>query len=304
VRTLKTTEAAALLNVSANTLRAWEARFDYPRPLRTRGGHRLYPYAEIDALRRALHDGLSAASAASRAQETLTADLRGLISALLSFSRTSADAQMDASLALKPIERSIEDLLLAALDELLRRRGRTSTAWAFASDWACDWLRRAQRVVGPPEAAATVVIADGTERTDPATPHLRALEFFCAQRGAETLTLPARAMTGLSDAVSSVCPDALVIVGDGPDRDAAARWIYAVKSTIGLRPTAVYRCSRPPLKGSPGVRLDDRASGAQRQLFELIRETNEPVTGSELAEKNGHVDPAARNGTSRRTTAF
>jgi MerR family transcriptional regulator, light-induced transcriptional regulator len=52
MRTLKTTEAAALLNVSANTLRGWEQRFDFPRPLRTRGGHRLYAYAETSRPRR------------------------------------------------------------------------------------------------------------------------------------------------------------------------------------------------------------------------------------------------------------
>ena len=35
VRTLKTSEAASVLNVSPNTLRAWERRFGYPKPQRT-----------------------------------------------------------------------------------------------------------------------------------------------------------------------------------------------------------------------------------------------------------------------------
>jgi DNA-binding transcriptional MerR regulator len=297
MRTLKTSEAAAILNVSSNTLRAWERRFDYPRPQRSQGGHRLYPYAEIDALRRALCDGLSAESAASRAQDILTSDVRGLISALLSFSRTSADAQMDASLALKPIERSVQDLLLAALDELLRRRGRTSTAWAFASDWGCDWLRRAQRVVSPPEASTTVIIADGAGGTDPVTPHIRALEFFLAQRGAEVLTVPARAMSGLSDAVTSVCPNGLVFAGGDADRDTVARWMYAVKSAIGPRPAAFYRYARPPLNGACGIPIDDCASTAQRQLFDLIRRANGVAPGIEqVAGLNGHSATAAQNG--------
>ena len=51
VRTLKTSEAAALLNVSPNTLRAWERRFGYPQPQRSPGKHRLYTHGEVAALR-------------------------------------------------------------------------------------------------------------------------------------------------------------------------------------------------------------------------------------------------------------
>ena len=69
VRTLKTSEAAALLNVSPNTLRAWERRFGYPRPQRSPGQHRLYTHGEVAALRDALQDGLSISSAVSRARE-------------------------------------------------------------------------------------------------------------------------------------------------------------------------------------------------------------------------------------------
>ena len=57
VRTLKTSEAAAVLNVSPNTLRAWERRFGYPKPQRTAGKHRLYTHGEVAALRDALQEG-------------------------------------------------------------------------------------------------------------------------------------------------------------------------------------------------------------------------------------------------------
>ena len=39
-------EAATLLNVSANTLRSWEQRFSFPTPQRSPGMHRLYLHAE------------------------------------------------------------------------------------------------------------------------------------------------------------------------------------------------------------------------------------------------------------------
>ena len=56
MRFLKTSEAAALLNVSPNTLRAWERRFGYPKPQRSPGRHRLYTHGEIGRVRGAKGD--------------------------------------------------------------------------------------------------------------------------------------------------------------------------------------------------------------------------------------------------------
>jgi len=43
---------SSLTGVNAITLRAWERRHDLVRPLRTKGGHRLYRQADVDAIRR------------------------------------------------------------------------------------------------------------------------------------------------------------------------------------------------------------------------------------------------------------
>src|ERR671934_2642596 len=106
MRYLKTSEAAALLNVSPNTLRAWERRFGFPKPQRSPGKHRLYTHGEIAALRDALQEGLSISSAVSRAREGLSADSDTLLGALSSFDETRADNAMEAALALRSIERS------------------------------------------------------------------------------------------------------------------------------------------------------------------------------------------------------
>src|SRR4051794_33829059 len=107
VRTLKTSEAAALLHVSPNTLRAWERRFDYPHPQRSPGKHRIYTYAEIATLKDALEQGLSISSAVSIAREAYGANAHALFTALTSFRPEAADEAMEASLSLRTVERSV-----------------------------------------------------------------------------------------------------------------------------------------------------------------------------------------------------
>src|ERR1700756_5156497 len=109
MRYLKTSEAATMLNVSPNTLRAWERRFGYPKPARSPGKHRLYTHGEVAALRDALQEGLSISSAVSRAREGLSADTNTLVGALVSFDMERADLAMEAALALRSVERSVEE---------------------------------------------------------------------------------------------------------------------------------------------------------------------------------------------------
>src|SRR3712207_2151183 len=131
MQTLKTSEAAALLNVSPNTLRTWERRFGYPRPRRSPGRHRLYVHAEITALRHALEEGLSISSAVSVASEAIGADAHALVPALAAFRADEADRAMEVSLALRSVDASVEGVLLPALAEIRRRKGMCSASWAF-----------------------------------------------------------------------------------------------------------------------------------------------------------------------------
>src|SRR3712207_4970167 len=160
MRTLKTSEAAALLNVTANTLRAWERRFGYPKPQRSQGNHRLYTYAEVAALREALDEGLSISSAVSVAREALNTDVHALVRSLGAFSGERADRACEASLGLRSHDRTVEEVLLPGLREIHRREGTASAQWAFAATWACDWLRRARRLSPPPARGVSILVGD------------------------------------------------------------------------------------------------------------------------------------------------
>lgn len=277
MRYLKTSEAAALLNVSPNTLRAWERRFGFPKPQRSPGKHRLFTHGEIAALQDALQDGLSISSAVSRAREGLAADANSLVGALASFAGARADGAIEAALALRTVERSVEEVLLPTLDEILRRSGPESAAWAFASHWAADWLRRATRLSPPPVRSVSVVFGDATrDELDPDAPHLRALELFCMRAGLAVLSLSARGVAGIGEAVAPRRPNLVVVAGGHLDDDTVARWAYAIRLSAGPVPLAVYRRGPEPdrtgMRPAPTRNLPPVASTAQRRILELVEE--------------------------------
>jgi DNA-binding transcriptional MerR regulator len=272
VRTLKTSEAAAVLNVSPNTLRAWERRFGYPKPQRSPGKHRLYTHGEVAALRDALHEGLSISSAVSRAREALSADTSVLVGALSSFELDRADIAMEAALALRSVERSVEEVLLPSMHDIGQRHGYDSAPWAFAAQWATDWLQRAQRLAPPPLRPAAVLIGDAThDELDVDALAMRALQLFSVRAGARVLVLPVGGVSGLGDVLAAFGPQAVVIAGDTAGDDAVARWAYGVRSAAGALPVTLFRRgSRTDSARTTARILPDSAGDAHRVLLQML----------------------------------
>jgi MerR family transcriptional regulator, light-induced transcriptional regulator len=272
MRSLKTREAASLLNVSPNTLRTWERKFGYPKPLRSPGRHRAYTYAEIVALRDALRRGLSVASAISVVREGLGADTDALVSALGSFDLPGADRAMEASLALRSMERSVDEVLLPALDDLRRRDGVASAKWAIARRWGVDWLGRAQRFAPPPDEGDGIVIGDASGGSLGSSElSIRALELYCRRGGMGVLLLPVEALGGLDEAIEPFEPRCVVVAGAQSSDEQVGRWAYAVRKLAGAPPVALYlrptsQAARQPAPHElPSVPAD-----AHRMLIELV----------------------------------
>jgi DNA-binding transcriptional MerR regulator len=268
VRTLKTSEAAAVLNVSPNTLRAWERRFGYPRPQRSPGKHRLYTHGEVAALRDALQEGLSISSAISRAREALSADTSVLVGALQAFELERADGAMEAALALRSVERSVEQVLLPSLEEIGDRHGFDSAPWAFAARWASDWLQRAQRLAPPPMRRTAALIGDATrDDLDADALYLKALQLFSVRSGVRMLVLPVSGVSGLHDVLDAFAPQVVIVAGQYAQDDDVARWAYRVRSTLGPLPTTLYhRGSR----ATAARLLPDSPEEAMRHVLELL----------------------------------
>ena len=217
MRYLKTSEAAALLNVSPNTLRAWERRFGFPKPQRSPGKHRLYTHGEIAALRDALQEGLSISSAVSRAREGLVADTNSLRrrARLL---RARARRHRDRGRARAALGRALGPGG-AASDA---RRGRSPLRrssppqWAFAARWGNGWLRRAPRLVPPPVRPISIVLGDATrDELDPDAAYMRALELLWRARRRQPSSACPCAASRTSARRSPVHrPNVVVVAGD------------------------------------------------------------------------------------------
>ncbi len=129
---IRTNAAAAMLGVSPNTLRSWERRFGFPAPRRSAGGHRQFDLAEIEALRQAFEETHNVSSAISIARERgsgPSSPVR-LRSALRRFEELEADRILEESLAVRSVERTVEEVLLPAVDRALGRDGRMIRAIA------------------------------------------------------------------------------------------------------------------------------------------------------------------------------
>jgi hypothetical protein len=290
VEYLKVREAAKRLNVSPSTLRAWEQRFGFPRPDRSPGGHRLYRHADVAALRDALEQGLSISSAISRVRLGDMYDAPSLVGPLSAFDGDRAARVAEGALAVRSLERAVEEVLLPALAEVGDRHGLDSVEWAFAAAWTGEWLRWARRLATQGPRQIRLLVADATaSELDLDAVHMHALQLFCARSGAQLLTVPVRSTRGLTAAVELFRPSALVVAGGAASDDDVARFAYAARAPVA-RPVALYR--REVRGRSPGVeRLAPAPMAAHWQLMSLV--SGERLGPPPLREQErGELPPA------------
>jgi MerR family transcriptional regulator, light-induced transcriptional regulator len=244
---IRTNAAAELLGVSPNTLRSWERRFGYPKPRRTEGGHRQYDLTELEALRRALletHNISSAIEVARQRGEGPSSPAR-LLDAFDRFEEHAADQVMEESLAVRSVERTVEEVLLPAVEGAHERAGREAE-YELACRWATGWLHAARRVVPPATRTQGVLIFDSSRRLDVEALHVQALELGLRRAGFRTLLLafdlaPERVVR----AMRALDPTAFVFCGGEATLEVVGRLVYTVRQVGSAAPVFEYRESMP-----------------------------------------------------------
>jgi MerR family transcriptional regulator, light-induced transcriptional regulator len=294
---IRTNAAAELLGVSPNTLRSWERRFGYPSPRRTAGGHRQYELSELEALRRALletHNISSAIQVARQRGEGPSSAAR-LVDAFDRFDEATADRVMEESLAVRSVERTVEDLLLPALEFSHDRNGREAE-YEIACRWATGWMHAVKRVVPAATRDEGVFLFDSSPVLDVEALHVQALELALRRAGFRVLMLSiglpqervARAMRALE-------PSALVLCGNGAALDVVGRLVYTARQLDSKASVLEYRDAMP-VTGKHSIRsLGARPTEAAENLksvcdggaIETVVEKaaiDEPVPGVKSAQ--------------------
>ncbi|GAC1324797.1 MAG: cobalamin-dependent protein [Thermoleophilaceae bacterium] len=269
---IRTNAAAELLGVSPNTLRSWERRFGYPTPRRTQGGHRQYELGELEALRRALletHNISSAIQVARQRGEGLGSANR-LLESFDRFDDGLADRFMEESLALRSIERSVEELLLPAVELAEVRAGREAE-YEFACRWATGWLHSARRVTAPASRSEGLLLFDSSSALCTEGLHVQALELALRRGGFRVLLLSvALAQERVSRAMRALDPAAMVLCGSGATLDTVGRLVYGVRQLGSSAPLFEYRGSMPVAGGHGVPSLGAGPSEATRRLKAMV----------------------------------
>lgn len=273
---IRTTAAAAMLGVSASTLRSWERRYGFPVPRRTDGGHRQYALEEVEALRGALgrtSDAGAAVAMARRGGAAPATPHDALRRALLRFDEDAADRVVEESMQLRSLERSVDEVLLPAV-EALEEEGPGSAEAHHAHRWARRWLAAAQRHAPPPHRDRTVLVLDGTAPGGADALHVEALELALRRTGVRVLVVAAEiAAPQLQRALRKVVPHALVLSGRAVGLDRLGRLVFAAQRAAGGELAVVDFRGPLDTRRSTGVeRLDGSALVARSRLLQLLEE--------------------------------
>ncbi|MEA2289407.1 MAG: MerR family transcriptional regulator, light-induced transcriptional regulator [Solirubrobacteraceae bacterium] len=267
---MRTNAAAAMLGVSPSTLRSWERRFGYPEPRRSAGGHRQFEIGEIEALRAAFQETQNASSAIALARDRGAgpATPSRLSGALSRFDEAEADRVLEESLAVRSVERTVEEVLLPGVGTL----ERGSAEQAFAWRWATGWLAAARRVAPPASRDDGVVLFDSSGPGDSDALYAQALELALRRRGLRTLTLAATLDSArLSRALHAVEPRAVVLTGGHASLDALARLVYAARRGRGDGVVVFdFRGALPETGASTVERLGSRPLAAAERIVDVI----------------------------------
>lgn len=211
---IRTSAAAELLGVSPSTLRTWERRLGYPSPRRTPGNHRQYDLGEIESLREALRETGNISSAVDVAQRRGRgpATPARLVAAFDRFDEDAADRELEESLAVRSVERTVEEVLLPALD-LASIRPHQDAELEHASRWAIGWLHSARRLAPPATRTEGILLLDSGAGIGPEVVETMALELFLRRAGLRVLLLSAdldsdrftRALRALGPSAAVLC---------------------------------------------------------------------------------------------------
>jgi methylmalonyl-CoA mutase cobalamin-binding subunit len=130
---------------------------------------------------------------------------------------------------LRPLERTVEELLLPAIDSLAADPD-CEAEFEFGSRWAMGWLHGARRLASAASRPAGILLLDSSRGQDVEAIHTQALDLALRRAGFRVLTLSSDlAEERLERAMGALDPTALVLCGPGADTAAAVQLVRRVR---------------------------------------------------------------------------
>jgi hypothetical protein len=231
---IRTNAAAVMLGISPNTLRSWERRYGFPSPARSAGGHRQYLLAAFD--------------------------------------EDKANRLLDESLALRSLERTLEEVLLEAL-AAQAAEGNGTAEYEFGWRYATGWMSALKRLSPPASRPDGVLLIDACAALDLDGAYAQALELVLRRAGLRTLALsPGVEPARLGRALRALAPRALVLTGQRISLDAIGRLVYAVRGSAQGIVVFDYRGAVPDTGASTVHRLGESPTGACDLLLSVLEQ--------------------------------
>jgi DNA-binding transcriptional MerR regulator len=263
-----------MLGISPNTLRSWERRYGFPSPRRSAGGHRQYALNEIEWLRSTLAETHNVSSAIALARQRGEGPSSGsrLSAAFACFDEEKANGLLEESLALRSVERTIEEVLLEAV-EAHADPGASTPEYEFGWRYTTGWLSALKRLSPPATRAAGVLVLDASSPLEVDALYAQALELMVRRAGIRTLSLStAITPNRLARALPALDPKAVVLAGRGISLDALGRLVYSVRSVAQQVSIYDYRGAVPDTGASTVLRLGPRPLAARDLLLSRLDE--------------------------------
>jgi len=273
---IRTNAAAVMLGVSPNTLRSWERRYGFPRPCRTPGGHRQFALNEIESLRATLAETHNVSSAIALARQRGEGPSSGsrLAAAFATFDEEKANGLLEESLALRSVERTIEEVLLGAVSAHSDELARASTPeYEFGWRYATAWLSALKRLSPPATRSAGVLVLDASAPLELDGLYAQSLELMLRRAGIRTLWLStAITPSRLARALPALVPRAVVLAGRSITLDALGRLVYSVRSVAPGVQVFDFRGAVPDTGASTVRRLGQTPLAARDLLLARLDE--------------------------------
>ena len=242
---IRTNAAAEVLGVSPNTLRSWERRYGYPTPKRTVGNHRNYELVELQTLRDALAEtgNISSAIELSRQRQAAPASDGSLFTAFESFDEAAADRAIEESLALRPLERTVEELLLPAIDKLAADPEREAELEFAAAGRPAGCTAPAASPPPPRGPPGSCCSTPATARTPRRSTPRPSTSPCAAPASASSSSPTSSATSGSSRALEALDPTAIVLCGPGADTQGAVKLVRKIRELGFVAPLYGFRAT-------------------------------------------------------------